>query len=207
MEILINDYQYAIFTAFFILMMGCALGAVVAFEQPKMMESAQHIYGQSIVNTTYSNVEAQVIQETLPIWVGVGLFVIILLLNNLFIATLVVFLPRYIDGWLGILSVSYLLFSLGFIPGMLFTRVASAIGVSYGVVAFVPHGVFEFAGVIVAGGLGYYYLMKNDKEDKSELKKKLNNTYLHVVVPLIILASMIEVFITPFVEAIILTGV
>lgn len=207
MEILTNDYQYAIFTAFFILMMGCALGAVVAFEQPKMMESAQHIYGQSIVNTTYSNVEAQVIQETLPIWVGVGLFVIILLLNNLFIATLVVFLPRYIDGWLGILSVSYLLFSLGFIPGMLFTRVASAIGVSYGVVAFVPHGVFEFAGVIVAGGLGYYYLMKNDKEDKSELKKKLNNTYLHVVVPLIILASMIEVFITPFVEAIILTGV
>ena len=207
MEILTNDYQYAIFTAFFILMMGCALGSVVAFEQPKMMENAQHIYGQSIVNTTYSNVEAQVIQETLPIWVGVGLFVIILLLNNLFIATLVVFLPRYIDGWLGILSVSYLLFSLGFIPGMLFTRVASAIGVSYSIVAFVPHGVFEFAGVIVAGGLGYYYLMKNDKEDKSELKKKLNNTYLHVVVPLIILASVVEVFITPFVEAMILTGI
>jgi uncharacterized membrane protein SpoIIM required for sporulation len=193
MEILTNDYQYAMFTAFFILIIGCALGAVVAFEQPKMMESAQHIYGQSIVNTTYSHVEEQVIQETLPIWVGVGLFVIILLLNNLFLATLVVFLPRYIDGWLGVLSVSYLLFSLGF-------------GISYSIVAFVPHGVFEFAGVIIAGGLGYYYLMKYNTEDKTELKKKLNKTYLHVVVPLILLASMIEVFITPFVEAMILIG-
>jgi uncharacterized membrane protein SpoIIM required for sporulation len=206
MEILTNDYQYAMFTAFFILIIGCALGAVVAFEQPKMMESAQHIYGQSIVNNTYSHVEEQVIHETLPIWVGVGLFVIILLLNNLFLATLVVFLPRYIDGWLGVLSVSYLLFSLGFIPGMLFTRVASAIGISYSIVAFVPHGVFEFAGVIIAGGLGYYYLMKYNTEDKTELKKKLNKTYLHVVVPLILLASMIEVFITPFVEAMILIG-
>jgi len=207
MEITLNDYQFSIVTAFFILMVSCTIGAIVACEQPKMMDSAQQLYGQSIVNTTYTAVETQVEQNVLPIWVGVGLFVIVLLINNLFLASVVVFLPRYVDGWLGVASVSYLLASLGFIPGMLFARVASSIGVGYAVAAFVPHGIFEFSGLILAGGLGYYYLMKKGSETTSELKKRLNNTYLHVVIPLILLASMVEVFITPFVEALILCGV
>jgi uncharacterized membrane protein SpoIIM required for sporulation len=199
MEITLSDYQFAIVTAFFLMMMGCAMGGIVAFEQPKLMESAHQVYGQSVVNTTYSSVETQVEQNLIPAWLGIGLFVIILLLNNLFLATVVVFLPRYVDGWLGYLSVSYLLVSLGFIPGMLFTRVASSLGAGYAIAAFVPHGVFEFAGVIIGGGLGYYYLMKKNTPHEKELKKFVNQTYVKYIVPLILIASAVEVAITPMV--------
>lgn len=204
METTLSDYQFAIVTAFFIMMLSCSIAGIVAFNQPKFIESATNMYSKSVVNTTYSSVSEQVKQNIIPAWIGVCLFIIVILLNNLFIATIIVFIPRYVGGWLGYFSITYLLASVSFIPGMLFARVAIMVGTGYAIAAFLPHGIFEFAGVSIGGGIGYYYLMKKGINPELELKQFVKSSYVKYVVPLILIASIIEVTVTPVIMYIML---
>lgn len=197
----ISDYKYAIITAFFILMMGCVLGGLLSVVEPKVITAAQTQYSSSVVNQSYTEVKEQVKQENIPVYVGILLFILVFIFNNIIIVTLLTFLPQYFDNWLGVVINSYVLFSTGFIPGSIFMRVCQTGGVGLALAAFVPHGVFEFAAVVIAGAVGFYYLM-SDKSDG--VKKWSKQKYIRYVVPLIIIAAAVEVFITPLVEYIIL---
>jgi uncharacterized membrane protein SpoIIM required for sporulation len=192
-----TNYQYSVVTALFILIMGILLGGVLSYSEPKVVQAAQTQYSASVVNQTYSGVQQQVNQEIIPVWVGIALFLVVFVFNNLIIVTMLTFLPRYFDNWLGVVINSYILFSTGFIPAAIFVRVMNTVGIGLTLAAFVPHGIFEFSAVVIAGGIGFYYLMS----DKSiEIKNWVKQKYIRYVVPLIIIAAAMEVFITPLIE-------
>jgi uncharacterized membrane protein SpoIIM required for sporulation len=170
------------------------MGAIFSAGSPEFASATQAQYGKSVVNQTYSEVKEQISHENIPLVVGIGLFLVIFIINNLFFVTLIVFLPYYFNNYVGVISTSYLLFISGFIPGAIFARVIGVLGTSKTIIAFIPHGVFEFTAVIIAGYLAYYYLL-NGAQDKS--KPYMTRVYLKIVVPLILTAAAMEVFITP----------
>jgi uncharacterized membrane protein SpoIIM required for sporulation len=175
-------------------MLGAALGGVIGYASPEMTKAAETQYSNSVVNQTYTGVKEQVKQDIIPIWIGVGLLLAVFIINNLAVATLILFLPYYFKNWLGVVTTSYLLFITGFIPGVLFSRTIGVFGSLKTIAAFVPHGIFEFAAIVIAGGLAYHYLGSGARD---ELKPYIMRLYLRYVIPLILIAAMVELFITP----------
>jgi uncharacterized membrane protein SpoIIM required for sporulation len=189
-----TDLQYSLFCAFFILMLGAALGGVFGYGSPEITKAAEIQYSNSVVNQTYVGVKEQVKHDIIPIWVGIGLLLAVFIINNLAVATLIMFLPYYFKDWVGVLTTSYLLFSTGFIPGILFSRTINVLGSVKTLAAFVPHGIFEFSAIVIAGGCAYYYLGSGARD---ELKPYIKRLYMRYVVPLILISALIELFITP----------
>jgi uncharacterized membrane protein SpoIIM required for sporulation len=195
MEFLKTDLQYALFCAFFVLMLGATLGALMGASSPEVTQAAQTQYSQSVVNQTYTKVEEKIEHKEVSLWMGVGLLMSVFVINNLAVATLIMFLPYYFKNWIGTLTTSYLLFITGLIPGVIFAQVAEIRGAA-ALSAFVPHGIFEFAAIVIAGGAAYYYLFTGARDER---KPYIKSVYLKYVVPLIIIAALVELFITPVV--------
>jgi len=95
----------------------------------------------------------------------------------------------------------------GFILGALISAVESVEGLGYVVASLVPHGVIEVPALLLATTLGFTVGWESLKwllRRKSLVKSKLLHSlklYLRWVLPGLIAAAIIEVFITPWVVA------
>ena len=106
---------------------------------------------------------------------------------------------------LGIVPVVFLLIN-GAILGAVIPMAVVAKGLWSSVMTIVPHGIFElpavFLGTSVGIQLGLHPLMRlAGKADSSLLSEmgKAMRLYFVIILPLLLLAALIEVFVTPFV--------
>ena len=88
-----------------------------------------------------------------------------------------------------------------FVNGYLIGIIAQYYGPVIFLAGIVPHGIFEISALLLGAGagisLGWTALKK-----RSELKTELNQSlimFLKIVVPLLLVASLIETFITPMI--------
>lgn len=70
--------------------------------------------------------------------------------------------------------------------------------------ALLPHGIFEIPAILIAGGLGFLLGEAILREaqgsgDAAAEAKRFGKTFLRVVVPLLMVAAVIEAFITPLI--------
>jgi stage II sporulation protein M len=77
--------------------------------------------------------------------------------------------------------------------------------------AIIPHGIFEIPAFIISGALGLSLAHALWDEfrgsgDVAVTGMKLGKIFLTVVLPLVLLAAFIEVFVTPVVISLVLAG-
>lgn len=99
------------------------------------------------------------------------------------------------------------MFANGFILGMVLKVVGEEVGITTIAAALLPHGIFEIPAVIIASGygiwLGFMIIKKfatNNHEIKvSGLYEYVLRKFVLVIVPILIIAALIEVFVSPHV--------
>ncbi|MDD1673948.1 MAG: stage II sporulation protein M [Methanomicrobiales archaeon] len=110
--------------------------------------------------------------------------------------------------------------SLGFVTlliislnGMVIGGVVALVGGERGplfmAAAILPHGIFEIPAFIISGALGIslahaLWAEFKGNGDVAAEGESLGRTFLRIVLPLVLLAAAIEVFITPYVIAVLL---
>jgi Uncharacterized membrane protein len=136
---------------------------------------------------------------------GLTLFAKIFL-NNLE-ACILLFLGGASLGLLTLLIIS--------LNGMVIGGVVGIVGADRGLpfmaAAILPHGIFEIPAFIISGALGLSLAHAlwgefHGSEDMAVAGERLGKTFLTQVVPLVLVAAIIEVFVTPLVISVILTG-
>jgi stage II sporulation protein M len=105
----------------------------------------------------------------------------------------------------GVLPLFFVIFN-GFFIGWVAYSLGSAYGIGYIVVGLTPHGVIEIPAIILAMSMGMSlgYAVLNHIRGEGGLMKEVRSAlglFLTRVVPLLILAAVIEVTITPLVMA------
>jgi len=86
--------------------------------------------------------------------------------------------------------------------GMVTELVRAQQGALYVVAALVPHGVFEIPAVLISGGLGFLLARALISEwhglwDAAAEARSLARIFIRVVFPLLLVAAVVEAFITP----------
>jgi uncharacterized membrane protein SpoIIM required for sporulation len=189
-----SNSNIAVFTTVFFILLGVGFGIVLATHQPGATEVAMKQYDTTIGNQTYSAVQQGVASSMIPLWVAIILFVLILAINNGAVAFLLTYAPLYFDNWFGYVVSSYLLVVVGYFPASVAMNIFQLNGGMFVLASFFPHGVFEIAAVIIGASAGYCYLMGDKTEkDRNDVKRVL----MRRVLPLIVIGSLVEVFITP----------
>lgn len=99
---------------------------------------------------------------------------------------------------------------LGYVLGVIFIFDLRLRGLSVGyfITTVMPHGIFEIPALLYSVSIGIYITIevskkivtKNRKSSISflDILKKVYNSYVLVIIPMLFLATMIEVFITPW---------
>jgi len=90
----------------------------------------------------------------------------------------------------------------GLLVGVVTELVRAQQGALYIVAALVPHGVFEIPAVLISGGLGFLLARAIISEwhglgDAAAEARSLARIFLRVVFPLLLVAAVVEAFITP----------
>ncbi|MFQ6010918.1 MAG: stage II sporulation protein M [Nitrososphaerales archaeon] len=104
---------------------------------------------------------------------------------------------------LGILPAFFLVLNGGLI-GLVVNISSIAISPSFIIAALVPHGIFEIPAILYASALGFKVgsqVWRKYRKRTSFVKKSLTiglKSYLKVVLPMLILAAVIEAFVTPW---------
>ena len=127
---------------------------------------------------------------------------------NPFFLVLFIFLNNAIKAFLamlfgiifGLVPIFFLIAN-GFILGV-FSLVEFDKGWTRLVAGILPHGIFELAGVFLATGYGmwmgyHFFKFIFFRERFSPVFKKAMKKYFRVILPILFLASLVEVFITP----------
>ncbi len=132
---------------------------------------------------------------------------------NPFFLTLLIFVNNAVKSFLiiplgALLAIPPILFITfnGFLLGVftyLSVKKLGEIGFLYILIAIIPHGVFELSAVFLSSALsirvGLTVFLKFKGKNisvSSEIRRDLK-TYLHKILPLLIIAAIIEAFITP----------
>jgi stage II sporulation protein M len=109
--------------------------------------------------------------------------------------------------------VTLLIISLnGMVIGGMIGIVGTERGLPFMAAAIVPHGIFEVPAFIISGALGLslaHALWDELKGsgDVASAGMDLARTFLRIVLPLVFIAAAVEVFVTPLVISLILSGV
>lgn len=191
-----QNKSLAVFSTIFFLLIGVGFGIVLAVHAPGAVTVSNQQYDATIGNRTYSAVQEAASAAVIPLWVAVVLFIVILAVNNGAIAFLLTYGPLYFNNWSGYVVSSYLLVMTGYFPASVAMGVLQLYGPAFTVAAFLPHGIFEVAAVIIGASAGYCYLLGSRMQaDRDEVKRVL----LRRVLPLIVIGSLVEVFLTPLI--------
>jgi stage II sporulation protein M len=130
-----------------------------------------------------------------PIFVMLGIF-----LNNAFVSLLFLVLGLA----LGILPVLFVAFN-GYVVGVISYVVSQERGLLFIFLALLPHGIVELPMVFLSAGIGlrlghqvFAALIGRPTEIKKEFKEGLS-FYFRWILPLLLLAAIVETFITPLI--------
>ncbi len=137
---------------------------------------------------------------------------------NLEVSTLELFLFIFINNALkafiaiitglffGIFPILFLYIN-GFLIGMLITLKLSEIGFYKILALILPHGIIEIPAVILSASYGIelgILVIKKISGEEVEIKKSLRKfltTYLKAILPMLLIAALIETFITPIIAS------
>lgn len=128
------------------------------------------------------------------------LIMLIVFLNNAFLSLLSLVLGLVF----GIIPLMFVAFN-GFVLGVLANFVTGEKGFLLVFLSLLPHGIVELSMVFLAAGIGlrlghqaFFALLGKPTEIKRELKEGLR-FYFRWILPFLLLAAGIEIFITPFI--------
>jgi stage II sporulation protein M len=135
----------------------------------------------------------------------------LLLFTKIFLNNLEACVLLFLGGAsLGLLTL--LIISLnGLVIGGVIGIVGTERGLPFMAAALLPHGIFEIPAFIVSGALGVSLAHALWEEirgtgDMAATAGRLGRTFVRVVLPLVFIAAMVEVFVTPLVISLILSG-
>jgi stage II sporulation protein M len=138
---------------------------------------------------------------------GGGFILLIKIFLNNVEACVLLFLGGASLGLITLLILSLNGVVIGGVVGM----VGTERGLPFMAAAILPHGVFEIPAFIVSAALGVslaraFWDELRGSGDMAAVGGRLARTFLTVVLPLVFVAAVIEVFVTPLVIALILSG-
>jgi stage II sporulation protein M len=155
---------------------------------------AQHLIHSSQTTSSLA-VVTKVAEKTGP----VGEF-LSLLFNNFLVCLLAIIMPYAIQRKWGRFLIYGPLMSLGLLTGAVLLVVTSQHGLLFAGASLIPHGIFEMSAYFLSAAYGLVVFKVSDTPGAGPLGdawkygiKKL----LYLVVPLVLVASLVEVFITP----------
>jgi hypothetical protein len=119
-----SDAGYTAFVAVFFILLGAACGIVFSHAEPVVMQQAEQKFETSPVATTYDAVEQQVETKQVDPMAAFGLFIAVLLVNNLICSALLTWNSRFLSPPLSAVITAYMLFMNGAIAGAIGVRVA-----------------------------------------------------------------------------------
>jgi uncharacterized membrane protein SpoIIM required for sporulation len=195
-----ND-RLAIFTAVFLILVGIVMGLVVADADTSMIGAARSQYDRSVVNVAYTTVEAGVQAHDIPIWIALAAYIGVILVNNLLVMGLAAYAYRFLALPTAVLMSSYLLVASGFIPAIIGMQVATKYGALLALAAIAPHGCVEMIGLATAGALG---LLAATHGSSDAVNAAVSTRFHRAVIPLIVVAAVVEIIITPVIVLLVL---
>jgi stage II sporulation protein M len=138
---------------------------------------------------------------------GGGLVLFIKIFLNNLEACVLLFLGGASLGLMTLLIISLNGMVIGGVVGI----VGAERGLPFMAAAILPHGIFEIPAFIISGALGISLAHALWDEFKGEgdaaaAGRNLGRTFLLVVLPLVLVAAAIEVFVTPYIISVILSG-
>lgn len=149
-----DDPQYYLFCAAFMLCLGLGLGSVFGYAEPASVSVAQTTFDQSITNQTATAVQQALDDRPDGGIVSPFVMVAFLVANNLVVAGLVAFNHRFLLPVQSIVITSGALFMNGFIAGAMVIREVQVGGLE-SIAPMLPWGGLEFVAFSVAGAIGY----------------------------------------------------
>ncbi|QYZ78785.1 stage II sporulation protein M [Methanofollis formosanus] len=146
---------------------------------------------QTLMDTVKEGVFAQVADDA-PLMLAAKIF-----LNNLQ-ACAILFLGGATFG----LLTFFILFSNGLVVGIFVNEVVDTLGPLGLAVGIVPHGIFELPAIFISGALGLALARAlvaelTGRGDAVAEATRMGGQFLRIVVPLLVVAAVIEAFITP----------
>lgn len=129
-----------------------------------------------------------------------------ILFNNLLTTAIMTLLGVFYSVITG-----FLLIFNAFLVGGVASVTVSHTNIGYTIMSILTHGIFEIPAVLFASALGFelgnglYWRSRGDKS--VDIKQKLKDNFrlfLFIVVPLLIVAAIVEVFVTPIVAGLFL---
>jgi stage II sporulation protein M len=93
----------------------------------------------------------------------------------------------------------------GIIIGMLAHIISRQQGTLFVIAALLPHGIIEVPMILISAGIGLrlgHKMYPSLTGSKTDIKKELNDGigfYIRVILPLLLVAAMIETFVTPLI--------
>ena len=105
----------------------------------------------------------------------------------------------------------FVLVSNGYVIGSISSVMLRGYDVSVFAATLVPHGIFEIAAILMAAALGLQtgrslYLDAQGRDNAGETCLWYGTRFLLVVVPLLIIAALVETFVTPEIAMLVLSG-
>lgn len=134
---------------------------------------------------------------------GLELFGLILL-NNVVKA----YIAMAVGIGLGIYSAFFLLVN-GFVLGSVMEIVGSEAGLAFVFASIIPHGIFEIPAILLAAGLGLILgrcglaRMRGRECELKPIWKESNRIFFVYILPALVIASAVEVFITPLIAGLV----
>lgn len=121
---------------------------------------------------------------------------LLIFLNN----SIKVFFMMLLGILFGVIPVIFILLN-GYVVGIVVSGMIEKIGVISILIGILPHGIFEIPAVLIAGGYGVWLgeMFSKKLKNKTSLMPTLKTVlkkYTYVIMPMILLAAIIETFIT-----------
>jgi len=166
------------------------LGYLAASDHPAM--------GRDLENQYISSASTRILHsygtETLS-------YFAVILTNNLFIACLFLFPVRMLVGRTVVLSPVLIVLLVGYnsllIGAVMYLGVVR-MGWEIALAAVLPHGILELSAMVIAAALGLTYACRSMQDENNRVREfgRYASAFIAVVVPLVVSAACIEVFVT-----------
>jgi len=127
-----------------------------------------------------------------------------LLFNNFLVCLLAIIMPYAIQRKWGRFLIYGPLMSLGLLTGAVIVTVTAQHSILFTAASLLPHGIFELPAYFLSAAFGLVIFKVSDTPGSEPIKQAWEygiKKLLYLVVPLVLIASFVEAFITPLLMA------